>query len=112
MPVAAGGAGMTVSVPPLRIGQTPLVRLAGFEPHPGVEIHAKVEALNAGGSVKDRAARAIVDEALRRGQLDGRRILLDATSGNTGIAYAMLGAAHGFLVQLCVPANFSVERKR
>jgi cysteine synthase B len=103
---------MIVSEPGLRIGQTPLVRLSRFEPHPGVEVHAKLEALNAGGSVKDRAARAIVEDALRRGLLGGRRILLDATSGNTGIAYAMLGAAHGFLVKLCVPANVTAERRR
>ena len=102
---------MGVSAPAVRIGQTPLVRLARFEPRPGVEIHAKVESMNPGGSVKDRAARAIVEDAMRRGEIP-RRILLDATSGNTGIAYAMLGAAHGFLVKLCVPANVTAERKR
>ena len=102
---------MSVSAPGVRIGQTPLVRLARFEPRAGVEIHAKVESMNPGGSVKDRAARAIVEDAMRRG-LIGRRILLDASSGNTGIAYAMLGAAHGFLVKLCVPANVTAERKR
>ena len=107
-----GGTGVIASAPLVRIGETPLVRLSRFEPRPGVEIHAKLEALNPGGSVKDRAALAIVDEAERNGGLDGRRILLDATSGNTGIAYAMLGAARGFLVKLCVPANVSVERKR
>jgi cysteine synthase B len=102
---------MSVSAPAVRIGETPLVRLTQFEPRPGVEIHAKVESMNPGGSVKDRAARAIVEDAIRRGEIP-QRILLDATSGNTGIAYAMLGAAHGFLVKLCVPANVTAERKR
>ena len=102
---------MSLSAPAVRIGQTPLVRLTRFEPRPGVEIHAKVESMNPGGSVKDRAARAIVEDAMRRAEIP-RRILLDATSGNTGIAYAMLGAAHGFLVKLCVPANVTAERKR
>jgi S-sulfo-L-cysteine synthase (O-acetyl-L-serine-dependent) len=102
---------MSVSAPSVRIGQTPLVRLARFEPRRGVEIHAKVESMNPGGSVKDRAARVIVDDAMLRGFIP-RKILLDASSGNTGIAYAMLGAAHGFLVKLCVPANVTPERKR
>lgn len=95
-----------------RIGRTPLVRLRGFEPAPGVEIYAKLESQNSAGSVKDRAALAIVDEAERRGLLGPGRVLLDATSGNTGISYAMLGAARGFLVTLCVPANVTSERKR
>ena len=102
---------MMTSDAALRIGQTPLVRLSRFEPRAGVEIYAKLESQNPGGSVKDRAAQAIVNDAIRRGRLEGR-ILLDATSGNTGIAYAMLGAAHGFLVKLCVPANVTEERKR
>ena len=100
-----------VSVTP-RIGGTPLVRLRGFEPKPGIEIHAKLEYLNAGGSVKDRAALAIVRDAERGGALGPGRALLDATSGNTGISYAMLGAQRGFLVTLCVPANVTPERKR
>ena len=95
-----------------RIGDTPLVRLAAFEPSRAVEIYAKLESQSAGGSVKDRAARAIVEDAERRGQLGPGRVLLDATSGNTGISYAMLGAARGFLVTLCVPANVTPERKR
>jgi cysteine synthase B len=95
-----------------RIGGTPLVRLKGFEPKPGVEIHAKLEYVNAGGSIKDRAALAIVLDADRRGALGPGRSLLDATSGNTGISYAMLGAQRGFLVTLCVPANVTPERKR
>ena len=95
-----------------RIGGTPLVRLRAFEPRAGVELYAKVEYVNAGGSVKDRAALAIVQDAERRGQLGPGRVLLDASSGNTGISYAMLGAARDFLVELCVPANVTPERKR
>lgn len=78
----------------------------------GLELYAKAEWLNPGGSVKDRAARRMVEQALARGLLgDGRR-LLDATSGNTGIAYALIGAALGFGVTLCVPGNITPERKR
>jgi len=93
-----------------RIGRTPLVELRRIPPR-GITILAKLESANPGGSVKDRAARGIVLDAIRRGLLSHRR-LLDSTSGNTGIAYAMLGAALGFGVTLCLPANASVERKR
>jgi len=96
-----------------RIGHTPLVRLEGLTAHlPGVQILGKAEWANPGGSVKDRAASAIVTDAQRRGLLGDGRGLLDATSGNTGIAYAMLGAAMGFRVTLCMPSNVSPERKR
>jgi S-sulfo-L-cysteine synthase (O-acetyl-L-serine-dependent) len=96
-----------------RIGHTPLVRLEGLTAHlPGIQILGKAEWANPGGSVKDRAASAIVTDAQRRGLLAGGRGLLDATSGNTGIAYAMLGAALGFHVTLCMPSNVSPERKR
>ena len=95
-----------------QIGHTPLVRLPRFEPRPGVEIYAKLEMRNPGGSVKDRAALAMMLEGERLGRLGPGRILLDATSGNTGIAYAMLGAARGHRVRLCVPANVTPERKR
>ncbi len=94
------------------IGRTPLVRLGRFERKPGVELYAKLESKNPGGSVKDRAALAMVREGERSGALRPDRVLLDATSGNTGIAYAMLGASRGFRVRLCVPANVTVERKR
>ena len=94
------------------IGRTPLVRLAGFEPRAGVEIHAKLESRNPGGSVKDRAALAMILDGERTGALHPDRVLLDATSGNTGIAYAMLAAARGYRVRLCVPANVTVERRR
>ena len=101
-----------------RIGNTPLVRLERIAAHlPGVQILGKAEWANPGGSVKDRAASSIVADAQTRGLLgasaatQGQR-LLDATSGNTGIAYAMLGAAMGFGVTLCMPANVSPERKK
>jgi S-sulfo-L-cysteine synthase (O-acetyl-L-serine-dependent) len=94
------------------IGRTPLVRLQRFEPRAGVEIYAKLESRNPGGSVKDRAALAIIEAAERSGQLPAGRVLLDATSGNTGIAYAMIGAARGYQVKLCVPTNVTPERKR
>src|SRR5438876_2566572 len=96
-----------------RIGNTPLLRLERIAvDFPGIQILAKAEWHNPGGSVKDRAALAIVRAAERQGLLGGGKSLLDATSGNTGIAYAMLGAARGFPVTLCVPANVSEERKR
>ena len=96
-----------------RIGNTPLLRLDALTRElPGVTLLGKAEWYNPGGSVKDRAAANIVGEAQRRGQLGPGKILLDATSGNTGIAYAMLGAAEGFPVTLCMPENVSRERKQ
>src|SRR5580765_2783653 len=94
-----------VSTPADLVGRTPLVRLRAFEPRPGVEIHAKLESQNPGGSVKDRAALAMMREGERTGALRTGLVLLDATSGNTGISYAMLGAARGYRVRLCLPAN-------
>jgi cysteine synthase B len=96
-----------------RIGNTPLIRLDRLTSDlPGIQILGKAEWANPGGSVKDRAASAIVADAQRRGLLGNGQGLLDATSGNTGIAYAMLGAALGFPVTLCMPSNVSLERKR
>jgi len=96
-----------------RIGNTPLLRLDALTRDlPGVALLGKAEWSNPGGSVKDRAACNIVAEAQRRGELRPGRVLLDATSGNTGIAYAMLGAAEGFPVTLCMPENVSRERKQ
>ena len=96
-----------------RIGNTPLLRLVRIASDlPGVEILGKAEWLNPGGSVKDRAAANIVAQARASGKLTSGKILLDSTSGNTGIAYAMIGAAQGFPVTLCMPENVSVERKR
>jgi cysteine synthase B len=96
-----------------QIGNTPLLSLAALiSQFPNIELLGKAEWHNPGGSVKDRAAARIVSEARRSGQLGPGKILLDSTSGNTGIAYAMLGAALGFPVTLCVPENVSPERKR
>src|SRR5436189_2893280 len=94
------------------IGRTPLVRLRRFEREtPGVELYAKVEWQNPGGSVKDRAAARMILEGEASGSLTPDRTILDATSGNTGIAYATIGAARGYKVTLCVPGNASPERK-
>ncbi|HEX4230234.1 MAG TPA: cysteine synthase family protein [Bryobacteraceae bacterium] len=96
-----------------QIGNTPLVRLERLcADLPGVEIWVKLEFFNPGGSVKDRPALNIIREAERTGQLAPGKTILDATSGNTGIAYAMIGAAKGYAVTLCLPGNASVERKR
>jgi cysteine synthase B len=79
---------------------------------PGVELYAKAEWLNPGGSVKDRAAISMIAAGEASGALTPDKIILDATSGNTGIAYAMIGAAKGYRVRLCVPENVTRERKR
>ena len=95
------------------IGNTPLLRLDSLTADlPGVALLGKAEWYNPGGSVKDRAAANIVVQGRRSGQFHAGKILLDATSGNTGIAYAMLGAAEGFPVTLCMPGNVSLERKQ
>jgi S-sulfo-L-cysteine synthase (O-acetyl-L-serine-dependent) len=94
------------------IGNTPLLKLRRLNPHPGVEIYAKAEWANPGGSVKDRAALKMILEGERTGRLTPDRTIIDATSGNTGIAYAMIGAAKGYKVKLCLPKNASEERKR
>jgi cysteine synthase B len=95
------------------VGNTPLVRLRRFEQEtPGVELYAKAEWHNPSGSVKARAAARIVDEGERSGRLHPGKIILDATSGNTGIAYAMIAAARGYRLRLCVPDNVTPERKR
>lgn len=95
------------------IGNTPLLRLerVGREFAP-VEIHAKAEWFNPGGSVKDRAALRMILEGERRGELRAGKTILDSTSGNTGIAYAMIGSARGYAVKLCLPASASLERKK
>jgi len=107
VPRPAGGALLE------RIGNTPLLPLDALTLDlPTVQLLGKAEWYNPGGSIKDRAAANIVTEARRTGKLAPGKILLDSTSGNTGIAYAMLGAALGFPVTLCVPENVSLERKR
>src|ERR1700741_3846352 len=96
-----------------QIGNTPLLRLAKLDAEfPEVESYAKAEFFNPGGSVKDRAALNMVLEGERTGRLTRDRTLLDATSGNTGIAYALIGAVKGFRVKLCLPGNASHERKQ
>ena len=96
-----------------RIGNTPLIRLDRIvRPYAGITLLAKAEWVNPGGSVKDRAAASMVRHALMAGKLGKGKTLLDATSGNTGIAFAMLGAAYGFPVKLVVPSNVSPERKK
>jgi cysteine synthase B len=95
------------------IGNTPLLRLAKVgADFPGVEIYAKAEFFNPGGSVKDRPGLNMILDGERTGKLTRDKTLIDATSGNTGIAYAMICAARGYKVKLCLPANASMERKR
>ncbi|MDQ3928528.1 MAG: pyridoxal-phosphate dependent enzyme, partial [Chloroflexota bacterium] len=99
-----------------QIGNTPLLRLARIEEKyrlsQGVELHAKAEWFNPGGSVKDRAALYMIRDGERKGLLTPGKTILDATSGNTGIAYAMIGAALGYRVEICLPESASPERKR
>jgi S-sulfo-L-cysteine synthase (O-acetyl-L-serine-dependent) len=95
------------------IGNTPLLRLRTIVPsNPKVEVYAKAEWYNPGGSVKDRPALNMVLAGERSGRLTPDKTILDATSGNTGIAYAMIGAACGYRVKLCLPMNANEERKR
>ncbi|HVT59074.1 MAG TPA: cysteine synthase family protein [Thermoanaerobaculia bacterium] len=94
------------------IGNTPLIDLSQLTGRPRVRLYAKAEHANPGGSVKDRPALAMVLDAERRGLFAGGRRILDATSGNTGIAYAMIGAARHIPVTLCMPGNVSPERRK
>jgi S-sulfo-L-cysteine synthase (O-acetyl-L-serine-dependent) len=96
------------------IGHTPLVRLRLLEAElsEGVQVFAKAEHLNPGGSVKDRAALSMILEGERSGKLKPGMTIIDATSGNTGIAYAMIGASRGYAVTVCLPKNASRPRKR
>ena len=96
------------------IGNTPLIRLTHLTAHlpEAVTVAAKAEMHNPGGSVKDRPARAMIADGIARGLLTSDKTILDATSGNTGIAYAMIAATLGYRVELCMPANASEERKR
>ena len=94
------------------VGVTPLLRLVRLDPGlSGVEVWAKAEFFNPSGSVKDRAAKAMIEDGIRTGRFAENKILLDATSGNTGIAYAMFCAALGRQAELCVPKNMSPGRK-
>lgn len=104
--------GMTPSIVDL-VGDTPLIRLRRVERRvPGVELYAQAEWKNPGGSVKDRPALRMIQEGIASGLLTPGKTILDATSGNTGIAYAMIGAAMDYQVTLCVPENVTPERKR
>src|ERR1700677_5134870 len=96
-----------------QIGNTPLLRLAKLDAElPGVEIYARAEFFNPGGSVKDRAGLNMILDGERTGRMTHDRVLLDATSGNTGIAYAMICSLKGYKIKWCVPANASHERKQ
>ncbi len=95
-----------------RIGNTPLLRLERVgQEYPNVEFYAKAEWFNPGGSVKDRPALSMIQAGLASGALRPGKTIIDATSGNTGIAYAMVGAAIGYPVKLCLPDSASPERK-
>jgi cysteine synthase B len=97
---------------PERVGRTPLLRLAHSVRNPGVRIYAKAEWYNPGGSIKDRPALNMIREGERSGELRKGKTLIDATSGNTGIAFAMFGAALGYEVELVMPENVGAERRR
>lgn len=95
------------------IGNTPLVELKSINPYrsKNIKIFAKLENFNPGGSVKDRPALRMIEQAEEEGSLTHNKIILDATSGNTGIAFAMIGAVKGYSVELVMPENVSEERK-
>ncbi|MCX7966475.1 MAG: cysteine synthase family protein [Syntrophorhabdaceae bacterium] len=93
------------------IGNTPLVELMNINRKPGVRILCKLEGCNPGGSVKDRPALYMIQKAEERGELTKEKIILEPTSGNTGIAIAMIGAAKGYKVELCMPECVSMERR-
>ena len=94
------------------VGNTPLLRVNQFDREfPRVEVYAKAEWFNPGGSVKDRAALSMIEDGEKRGALTRDRTIIDSTSGNTGIAYALIGAAKGYRVKLVMPGNVSAERK-
>src|ERR1700751_3308995 len=112
----------TSIIPPVsRLAATGLLQLSGHAPLirleriardlPGVEIYGKAEFFNPGGSVKDRAGLNMILDGERSGKLTPDKVILDATSGNTGIAYAMIAAFRGYKVKLCLPKNASMERK-
>ena len=94
-----------------RVGNTPLIQIHLFDQtHPGVEFWAKAEWFNPGGSVKDRPAKRMIEEAERSGELTKDKVILDSTSGNTGIGYAMVASAKGYKLVLVMPGNVSKER--
>ena len=93
------------------IGNTPLVELMNLSPNPAVKVLCKLEGCNPGGSVKDRPALYMIAKAEQSGELTHDKVILEPTSGNTGIAIAMIGAAKGYEVQLCMPECVSTERR-
>ena len=95
-----------------RIGRTPLVRLEALNPNPGVELWAKVESFNPGGSIKDRPAKNMIEAAEADGRLTRDKIVLEATSGNTGIGLALVAAAKGYRLRLTMPESASIERRK
>src|ERR1044071_8993774 len=108
------GVGISSGTVEANIGHTPLLRLRFSEADlaEGVQVFAKAEHLNPGGSVKDRAALSMILEGERTGRLKRGMTIVDATSGNTGIAYAMIGASRGYKVTVCLPKNAGRQRKR
>lgn len=94
------------------IGHTPLVELRRLSPRPGVRILVKLEGQNPSGSVKDRIALAMIEEAERRGELTPEKTILEPSSGNTGIALALVGRVKGYNVKIVMPENVSVERRQ
>ncbi|MEW6736782.1 MAG: cysteine synthase family protein [Acidobacteriota bacterium] len=93
------------------IGNTPLVCLESFSPKPGVKIYAKLEMMNPSGSLKDRIAKFMIEEAERRGQLTREKVIIEASSGNTGIALAMVGSLKGYSTRIFMPESKSLERR-
>ncbi len=94
------------------IGNTPLIRLRKISDETGCEIYAKAEFLNPGGSIKDRIARHIIREAEKRGELTPDSVIMEVTSGNTGIAFSMVGAMRGYKVVIILPKTVSTERRQ
>src|SRR5437870_7819821 len=95
-----------------RMGNTPLIRIRLLEKEfPLITFYAKAEWFNLGGSVKDRPALRMIEEAERTGELTVEKVILDSTSGNTGIAYGLIGAAKGYQVKLVMPDNVNEERR-
>ena len=94
------------------VGATPLVRLEHLVPHNGSEVWVKLEGNNPAGSIKDRAARSMIEEAEKRGDIKPGDALVEATSGNTGIALAMIAALKGYRMKIILPANSTAERLR
>ena len=94
------------------IGNTPLVRINKINPNPAVQIYAKLEGFNPTGSIKDRIALKMIEQAEQEGQLSGDKIIIEPTSGNTGIALAMIGALKGYRVQIVMSSAVSIERQK